>query len=854
MMSRFTHRAALAATLLTMLLPLAALAADQPVIPLDRDGLPAWEIKQWTDAPVRLVLDDKAALDQLLAMVPIADFHREQVGIAWITPKEYDVVLRTRVTDAELAALEQAGYRPERLPDVERMNREASEKLWADMYAGKATDTRTDPLNYVPTNDQLRDMLQGIAADHPSIARYVDWGHSVEGRTLHGIVISDNVDQNEAEPEVRYSSSMHGDEITGMVLTVNLAYYLVEHYGQPGYEDVTDIVDNYELHLMPAHNPDGTVRHQRYNANGVDLNRNFEFPAGTHSTREIENIYFMEYANNHHFVVSLNYHGGFLVMNYVWDYTSALAPDNDACIEMSLDYSEANSSMYYDSPYPQGIVRGAVWYVATGTLQDWSYDQTDCIDTTCEVSNVKWPSNASLPGFWDDNRESMLAYMRTTLIGTIHGVVTDADTGLPLDAEISLVGNAKPTHTDPENGDYYKYAATGTYDVQVSALGYATQTVTGVSHTWGVGTELDVALQPLAAGQVYGTVTDSSGEGIAATIELRTFPAGALVETVTADADNGGAYSLDVFYGDFTLDVSAEGYFPASEQITVGDVPVELDFVLIGATASYPIVEGFEAGSGVFAGDWFVTTPGNASDHCLTDSEGDYPHGATLIASVDQVVDFSQVEEPRAFFAAKWNIESNYDAVFFEVSTNGGGTWTPVAVPGYTVGGSGNGVQDPVGAPLFEGSQANWVDCEANLSAFVGESDVRFRFRLVSDSSVHYDGFYLDDFRVEVLTISDPTAADVPGLVASVAAFPNPFNPQTTVKLVNPRQGPVQVAVFDVQGRCVRTLVSADLPAGEHTVAWDGTDDAGRRLGSGMYMARMVAGEAVTGTKLMLVK
>ena len=163
----------------------AALAADQPRIPLDGDGLPAWQAKEWTDFPVRLELDDHEALQTLLRTVPIASFHREQLRPEFTGPKTLHLVLETRVTEAEFDALVRAGYQPERLRDVHRENREASEKLWADMYAGKAVDVRTDPLNYVPTNDQLGTMLQGIAATIPNLAHYYSWGQSIQGRTLH---------------------------------------------------------------------------------------------------------------------------------------------------------------------------------------------------------------------------------------------------------------------------------------------------------------------------------------------------------------------------------------------------------------------------------------------------------------------------------------------------------------------------------------------------------------------------------------------------------------------------------------------------------------------------------------------
>ena len=853
-MLRTSLRAFMMLALVAMLVPMVGLAADQ-LIPMDRDGLPAWTVKEWTDFPVRMQLDDHAALKTMLQTVEIDAFHREDVGLEFTTPKTFHIVVETRVTEAEFTALENAGYGPERLRDFHRENRVASEKLWADMAAGKSVDVRTDPLNYVPTNDQIGTMLQRLEEDYPTMARYFTWGSSVQGRTIHGIVISDNVNQSEAEPEVRYSSTMHGDEVTGLVMTINLAHYLLEHYGEIGYEDCTDVVDNFELHMVPDYNPDGTAMDQRYNANGVDLNRNFYEPAGSATVQEIENVHFMNYAHANHFVSSINFHGGALVMNYVWDWTYTLAPDNDACIRMCLDYTATNIPMYNGS-FPQGITNGADWYVVDGSLQDWVYDQTDCIDTTGEISNIKWPPNSAFVGFWNDNRESLIAYIKDTRDGTIHGVVTDADTGQPVNATITLVGNAKQTHTDPACGDYYKFADDGTYSLSVSALGYVTQTITGIAHTWGTGTTVDVAMQPLATGHVSGTVTDTNGQGLDAMIEIRTWPANELVNSVSSSAADGGAYEFDVFYGDYTLTASAVDHFTESQQATVSDTPIVVDFELGGMITLHPVDEDFEAGMGAFTGEWITATPGYLSDGCLTDGEGNYAANSEVITTVDTVVDLTDVMDPEVMFNAKWSIENSWDAVFFEISTNGGSSWTALAVPGHTEPASGQGAQQPSGTPVFDGSQANWVTCVTDLSAYIGESDVRFRFRLKTDSSQQYDGFYLDNFQVIVVTEDNGgiTPVDLPSLTASVEAFPNPFNPQTTVRLVNPRQGHVSVAVFDVQGRLVRELVNADLMAGEHSVTWDGTDRQGRRAGSGVYFARMLAGDTTTGVKLVLVK
>ncbi len=116
--------------ILALLLPVGAVAADQDdalAIPRDGKGLPLWEIVQWQDAPVRLTLPDHAALDQLLATVPIASFNREQIDVVYTSPKSYHLVFEPRVTSEEAQRLTAAGYDFENVPDVDRAGREETE-------------------------------------------------------------------------------------------------------------------------------------------------------------------------------------------------------------------------------------------------------------------------------------------------------------------------------------------------------------------------------------------------------------------------------------------------------------------------------------------------------------------------------------------------------------------------------------------------------------------------------------------------------------------------------------------------------------------------------------------------------
>ena len=84
--------------------------------------------------------------------------------------------------------------------------------------------------------------------------------------------------------------------------------------------------------------------------------------------------------------------------------------------------------------------------------------------------------------------------------------------------------------------------------------------------------------------------------------------------------------------------------------------------------------------------------------------------------------------------------------------------------------------------------------------------------------------------------------------------YPNPFSDQTTLEYVLPEPGPVRLAVYDVLGRQVRVLVDERQSAGRHTVPWNGHDESGRRMASGMYLARLVVGETTKVRKMTFVR
>jgi hypothetical protein len=83
---------------------------------------------------------------------------------------------------------------------------------------------------------------------------------------------------------------------------------------------------------------------------------------------------------------------------------------------------------------------------------------------------------------------------------------------------------------------------------------------------------------------------------------------------------------------------------------------------------------------------------------------------------------------------------------------------------------------------------------------------------------------------------------------------PNPFNPSTEIRFAVPRAGHTTLAVFDVAGHRVRTLVDGDHPSGVFTLSWDGRDDSGRPLASGVYLCTLASPGQRTNRKLVLLK
>ena len=358
---------------------------------------------------------------------------------------------------------------------------------------------------------EMTTALEDYASDFPNICRLESIGQSVQGRELWMLKITDNPDTEEDEPEFHYISTMHGDEPVGTEVMLDLIDRLLNGYGSD--TRLTSLVDETEIWIMPLMNPDGWENGPaRRNANNVDLNRSFpSWICGDENSttgREPETAAMMNWVAGQRGILSANFHTGALVANYPYDEcstcgascSSSLTPDDDVFQLVSLAYSENHGRMSDSTQFTDGITNGVAWFAIYGGMQDWNNRWMGGMQITVELNDEKFPPASELPSLIQENQESVLAYMEWVHRG-VRGIVSDGDTGQPLDAEVRVVGRDFSVYTDPAVGDYHRVLAPGTYDLEFQAAGFSEPIlVEDVVVDSGSATRVDVEFaQPLGA-------------------------------------------------------------------------------------------------------------------------------------------------------------------------------------------------------------------------------------------------------------------------------------------------------------------------------------------------------------------
>ncbi len=585
--------------------------------------------------------------------------------------------------------------------------------------------------NFYPNYSQFLSYMAGFASAHPAICKVDTIGTTIQGRLLLALKISDSVNTDRSAPQIFYSSSIHGDELTGYVLMLHLIDSLVSGYNVN--PRITNLVNNCQIYITPLANPDGTFHNGdnsvagavRYNANNVDLNRNYPDPVdGQHPDGQLwqqETSAFMNYQSNKtHFSLSANFHGGYEVFNYPWDTWAKLHADDSWWQFVGREYADTvhvYSVAGYMDDESNGITNGYAWYRITGGRQDYTTYFKHGREVTIEISTTKTPAASQLLNYWKYNCHSFLNYMEEVLYG-INGKITDSITGAPLRAKVFIAGHdidSAFVYSNLPSGWYYRPIYPGTYSVTYSAGGYNSKTVSNVNvssrNTTRVNVRLTRSTSPVSLtatasgpGQItllwvknyldspviiaYNT-TSTFGTPVAGTVynQGSVIPGGGTVIYNGA----GTTYNHTGLNPNTTCYYQAWSVLPGTSYSTF---VAAYAVTSCGTVLSFPYSEGFE-NNGLIPGCWtqeqvsssginWTFIPGSGNSHPVAAHGGTYNACLKDVTTADNKtrlisppMNLSAIASPQLKFwhtQAVWSGRQDQLAIYYRTSATG--TWT----------------------------------------------------------------------------------------------------------------------------------------------------------------------------------
>ena len=677
--------------------------------------------------------------------------------------------------------------------------------------------------------DSLRDSYPNVISARWSL------GQGWDGNDLWCFRVSDNPDTDEAgEPEILFDGMHHAREIMAAEMPMMLAEYLCQQY-YAGDPDIVNLVNGNEIYFVPIVNPDGFLYNELTNPNGggmwrknrrnngdgtygVDNNRNYPYEwgcswgssgytgdetyRGPSAGSEPETQAIMAFINAHDFVVRQSFHTYGELTLYPWGYTTDDTVDEDI-------FREIAAAMVQFNGYTPGQP-GEVLYDVCGGNFDWDYgaqtEHTKIFGVSTEIGNDGfWPASSRRQQLFDENLWPSLYLI--DIAGTLRSVSWQ---------------HAPLPFTPSGGGSYTAVGVPQGYEGADIAAGSV-----ALFYRVNGGAFVQVAMSPTGQPGEFGAGIPAQSQG-------------SVVEYYLSASDVSGHTG--------TSPRNAPDALHYFEVNTAFDHAMELDRGWLGGAP------GDDASTGIWVRVDPVGTAAQPEDdhtpmgtmcwvtgqHLAGQTIGynDVDSGTTTLLS--PTYDFTGAT---AASLSYWRWYSNDQGSapgedYWDVyaSNDGGQTWTSLE---HTL----------VSSNAWE---SHSVDL---LSLFPTPGLIQVKFVASDLGSGSIVEGAVDDF--SIAGVFDTTdAGDGPSAftLSLDRAYPNPFNPKTTIAFVVPEAGFVTLGIYDAQGRMVRSLLAEPLPAGPQAVSWNGRDAMGRPAASGIYFVRLAQSGVERSQKLVLAK
>uniref|UniRef100_A0A671VN56 AE binding protein 1 n=1 Tax=Sparus aurata TaxID=8175 RepID=A0A671VN56_SPAAU len=362
-------------------------------------------------------------------------------------------------------------------------------------------------------------LMKSVHDECPNITSIYSLGRSSKGREIMAMIISGNPTEHEiGEPEFRFTAGLHGNEAVGREMILLLMQYLCKEYKDRN-PRAQQLVEGIRIHLVPSLNPDGheeafeagselsgwTTGH--FTNEGIDIFQNFPdlnsilwdaeekgmvpkltpnhhipIPEGFdfNSSIAVETRAIISWMKSYPFVLGANFQGGESIVAYPYDSFRLNKSHLPPPLWLAVSYASTHLSMthnYHGSCHGgtpaggHGIVNRAKWKPVTGSMNDFSYLNTNCFELSIFLGCDKFPHQNELVHEWEKNREAMLIFMEQVHRG-IRGIVKDQQGNAIANATVSVEGINHDVTTAP-TGDYWRLLNPGEYRVTARAEGFS---------------------------------------------------------------------------------------------------------------------------------------------------------------------------------------------------------------------------------------------------------------------------------------------------------------------------------------------------------------------------------------------
>lgn len=739
--------------------------------------------------------------------------HKYNYLETWLSPNEMDALNKSGITYEVLVDNWMEYYYEQQQLGEPELDAQIRQLYGSDAISHSIFGSMGGYMTYAEVNSKLDSMRMW----YPQfISVKFSVGNTYENRTMYGVRVTRNPDATTGRPQVLMHALIHAREPLSMTHQFYFMFWLFENYNTNF--TARYILDNREIYWVPIFNADGYVYNQTTNPNGGGMWRKNRKPCSGGTGADLNRnfgIYQFWNSTNGGSSTSCNsdtYRG------------TAPFSENETFNLMTFVNTHNFNSAVSAHTYGGYLIKPWCWQDPIGTPDDAKYNSW--------FTDMDWSQPAYINGFPSQTvgykvRGGTDDWYYNDSVHTGHHILSytpESDFLSFWPAQNYIIPGCEGMLY---NNQYWALIA-GPYIQYISSNFNQTTYTPGSSGTFRVRFQNKGAL---TASNTHIILTPGNSNVTIPTQQYNYNPAFWGIDsatfnfTVASGAQNNCYVPAFLTFKQDTTTVYRVGVY-----IPVGSPTVSATLLNDNASS----FSNWTAGG--TSATWTTTTAQyySAPSSFTESPSGSYGNGVDLSMTLTNPINVSNNPVVFLSFWHRYTTESTYDYCMVEVSENNGNIWQPVAE--------------------YNGTNTTWTQQTFDISRYANRStQMKIRFRLVSDAGTTADGWYVDDVVLTAYCCSALTGVakngTIPFSYTLAQNYPNPFNPKTVIKYQIPKQTLVSLKVYNLLGQEVVTLVNEKKEPGYYEAEFDGTN-----LASGLYFYKITAGDFTDVKKMILVK